>query len=40
MINLGGDNHEWYIGLQDHGTDFWFRNIRLQELPKKNEKNR
>ena len=30
--NLGGDNHEGYIGLQDHGLDFWFRNARLKKL--------
>ena len=23
---------EGYIGLQDHGSDVWFRNIRLREL--------
>ncbi|MDR2039293.1 MAG: DUF1080 domain-containing protein [Bacteroidales bacterium] len=30
--NLGGDNKEGYIGLQDHGNEVWFRNIRLKEL--------
>ena len=24
--------HEGYIGLQDHGSDVWFRNIKLKEL--------
>jgi len=33
LINLGGDNREGFIGLQDHGTNFWYRNIRLKELP-------
>jgi hypothetical protein len=33
QINAGGDRHEGYIGFQDHGTDFRFRNIRLRELP-------
>ena len=32
MINAGGDKREGYIALQDHGTEFWFRNIRLKEL--------
>lgn len=32
MINVGGDNREGYIALQDHGTEFWFRNIKLKEL--------
>ena len=24
--------HEGYIGLQDHGSDVWFKNIKLKEL--------
>ena len=32
LINCGGENHEGYIGFQDHGDDVWFRNIRVKEL--------
>ena len=32
LNNLGGPNHEGYIGFQDHGTDVWFRNIRVKIL--------
>lgn len=30
--NAGGPNREGYIGLQDHGDNTWFRNIRIREL--------
>ena len=32
LNNCGGPNHEGYIGLQDHGDDIWFRNIRVKIL--------
>ena len=32
LNNLGGPNHEGYIGFQDHGNDVWFRNIRVKIL--------
>lgn len=32
LLNCGGENHEGYIGLQDHGDDVWFRNIKVKEL--------
>lgn len=32
LNNVGGENHEGYIGFQDHGDDVWFRNIRVKEL--------
>ncbi len=32
LDNCGGDNHEGFIGFQDHGDDVWFRNIRVKEL--------
>ena len=32
LNNCGGENHEGYIGFQDHGDDVWFRNVRLKVL--------
>ena len=32
LNNLGGDEHEGYIGFQDHGNDVWYKNIRVKIL--------
>ncbi|MDH6308939.1 hypothetical protein M2451_001603 [Dysgonomonas sp. PFB1-18] len=32
LNNCGGTNREGFIGLQDHGDDVWFRNIRVKVM--------
>jgi hypothetical protein len=32
LNNCGGDKHEGLIGMQDHGDEVWYRNIRVKVL--------
>ena len=32
FLKIGGEERNGLIGLQDHGDDVWFRNIKLKEL--------
>ncbi|MDD4636877.1 MAG: DUF1080 domain-containing protein [Bacteroidales bacterium] len=32
FINIGGADHDGYIGLQDHGNDVYYRNIKIRVI--------
>ena len=32
LNNCGGPEHKGFIGMQDHGNDVWFRNIKVKIL--------
>lgn len=32
LNNCGGEEHKGYIGVQDHGDDVWYRNIRIKVM--------
>ena len=32
LNNCGGPEHKGFIGMQDHGDDVWFRNIKVKIL--------
>lgn len=32
FLNAGGNDKKGYIGLQDHGDDVWFRNIKIKKM--------
>ena len=32
FLNAGGKDKQGFIGLQDHGDDVWFRNIKIKKM--------